>query len=271
MPIEMSSRTITEKIYAELRPSVSELIAQGKQPKLDVVLVGHDSSSLAYIKIKQKRAEEIGIDFSLHRLDENTSEESVLTVIENLNNEETVSGIIIQLPLPEHIDTDKVLKAVALEKDVDGLRPGTNFTPPTVQAIIELLHAYDIKVVDKKIVLVGEGRLVGGPLHRELKGLNLDITICDKSTSDLAACTINADILVSATGNEHLIQPSMVKEGAVIIDVDREVNFEAVYDKVGYITPQKGGVGPLTVAFLLSNVVEAARDQIVNQQSKDAS
>ncbi len=261
MPILMTSHTIIERIYSGLKPRISELAANGQTPTLAVVLVGDDPNSITYVSIKQQRAEELGMEFILHRLDTNTAEERVLSVIDELNRAEHVHGIIVQLPLPAHLDSDKIIARVSQEKDVDGLRNRSPFMPPTVRAIMQLFEAYDIVLKDKKIVVVGQGRLVGGPLTEELRRLHFDVSICDESTSDLGACTLQADILVSATGEHHLIQPSMVKEGSIIIDVDTEVDYELVSERVGYITPQKGGVGPLTVAYLLSNTVEAAESQ----------
>ncbi len=261
MPIIMTSQTIVAKLYELLTEEIASLKADDITPTLAVVLVGEDPNSVTYVNIKGKQASELGIEFSLHKLDATVSQESIIEAIEQLNAEPSVSGIIVQLPLPDQIDTDKVLQAVLKEKDVDGLRTDSDFTPPTVSAITEILHSYDIDLEEKKIVIVGKGRLVGGPLIKRLKERNLDVTVCDESTGDLGACTINADILVSGTGQEHLIQPSMIKDGAVVIDVDKDVLYEQVLEKVGYITPQKGGVGPLTVAFLLSNVVDAAKKQ----------
>lgn len=262
MAIEMTSHTIISKLNEQLRATVNTLHQQGQQPHLAVVLVGHDPQSELYVSsIKKREAEDLGIGFSIHRLDSNASEERIIETIEQLNHEGSVTGIIVQLPLPQDIDTDRVLNSVSLAKDVDGLRTGSRFIPPTVSAILELLSAYDIDLSNKRIVVVGQGRLVGGPLLKELRRYKLDVTVCDESTTDLAACTINADILISATGEHHLIKPSMVKYGAVVIDVDHEVAYDEVIDKVGYITPQRGGVGPLTVTFLLSNVIEAAQLQ----------
>lgn len=259
MPIIMTSQTIVAKLYELLSEEIASLEDANITPTLAVVLVGEDPNSVTYVNIKGKQAGELGIEFSLHRLDDTASQESIIEAIEKLNAEPSVSGIIVQLPLPDQIDTDKVLQTVVKEKDVDGLRPDSDFTPPTVSAITELLQSYDISLEEKTIVVVGKGRLVGGPLIKRFKERNLDVTVCDESTGDLAACTINADILVSGTGEEHLIKPSMIKEGAVVIDVDKDVLYDEVQGKVGYITPQKGGVGPLTVAFLLSNVVDAAK------------
>lgn len=259
MPIEMTSHTIVHKLYDELQTRIDTLKEHGHEPHLAVVLVGHNPKSELYVSsIKQRRAQELGIAFTIHRLAETASEEKIIETIEELNNQESVTGIIVQLPLPESIHVDRVLNSVAAHKDVDGLRKGSDFTPPTVCAILKLLEAYDIILRDKKISIVGKGRLVGAPLYEELRQLKLDVTACDESIEDLTSCTLGADILISATGEPHLIQPSMVKDGAVVIDVDADVQYEAVAEKVAYITPQKGGVGPLTVACLLENVVTAA-------------
>lgn len=263
MPIEMTSHTIVHKLYDQLHRKVEQLVQRGKVPQLAVVLVGHDPKSELYVSsIKQKRAHELGIDFTIHRLDATASEDKVIETIERLNQETAVTGIIVQLPLPQSINVDRVLNSVAPTKDVDGLHKQSRFTPPTVCAILHLLEAYDIELAGKQISIVGKGRLVGGPLLAELKRLKLNVTACDETITDLSTCTLGADILISATGQPHLIQPSLVKSGAVVIDVDCDVNYEAVAEKVRYITPQKGGVGPLTVACLLANIVEATAEQM---------
>lgn len=262
MPIEMTSRTLIERLYHHLQHHVEHLQAHDIKPKLGVVLVGSDPNSLTYVNIKQRQAEKLGIDFSLHRLDESASEATVMSVIEELNKEESVTGVIVQLPLPAHLNTDKILEAVAPEKDVDGLSSKSEFIPPMVLSVHSLLEGYDINVANKKIVIVGKGRLVGGPLLDFFKEDKLDVVACDKSTPDITALTTQADILISGTGVHHLIKADMVKEGAVVIDVDHEVDYEAVSEKVSYITPQTGGVGPLTVAFLLANVIEATDNQM---------
>lgn len=257
-PIVMTSQTIVAQIYVYLRKEIELLEGGGHKPALAVVLVGNDPNSLTYIAVKQKRAAEIGIGFTLHHLNQSASEETIVSIIEQLNSQGEISGIIVQLPLPNHLNAETILGAVDLTKDVDGLRSSSPFMPPTVLAILQLLQSYEIPLTGKKIVVVGKGRLVGAPLTAQLQRLRLDVTTCDEQTGDLAACTIGADILISATGEQHLIQPSMVKEGAVIIDIDEEVVYDQVLERVSYITPQKGGVGPLTVAFLLANVVSAA-------------
>lgn len=269
MPIEMTSHTIIDKLSQALRVRVDQLITHGYRPHLAVVLVGYNPQSELYVSsIKRKQAEDLGIDFTIHRLDESATQKAVCATIDELNRQSAVTGIIVQLPLPSHLDTDGILAAVDRAKDVDGLAPNSPFMPPTVQAIMTLFEAYDIKLKEKRIVLIGLGRLVGAPLMKELKRLRLDVTACDESVTDLASCTLGADILISATGQHHLIQPSMIKEGAVIIDVDKEVDYEAVLSKAGYITPQKGGVGPLTVTYLLKNVVEAAEQGAGYDQDK---
>lgn len=261
-PIEMTSHTIIENINQELKTRIDELQKKDCHPGLAVVLVGHNPKSELYVSaIKQRQAEQLGIDFTIHRLDEGAGEDKIIETIQELNRQPTVSGIIVQLPLPEAIDLDQVLNSVKPEKDVDGLGQNSPFLAPTVGAITRLLEEYDIKVTDQKIVIVGKGRLVGQPLYDELKKLRLDVEVCAQSTENLANLTSKADILISATGQPNLINSSMVKDGAVVIDVDYDVDYELVAPKTSYITPQKGGVGPLTVTYLLTNVVEAAESQ----------
>lgn len=260
--IEMTSHTIIENINQELKARVDELQNKGCRPGLAVVLVGHNPKSELYVSaIKQRQAEELGIDFTIHRLDEEASEDKIIETIQELNRQPAVSGIIVQLPLPEAIDLNNVLNSVKPEKDVDGLGQNSPYLPPTVSAIMRLLEEYDVKVADQHIVIVGKGKLVGQPLYDEMKKLQLNVEVCDQSTENLADLTSKADILISATGQPNLINSSMVKQGAVVIDVDYDVNYELVAPKTSYITPQKGGVGPLTVTYLLSNVVDAAESQ----------
>lgn len=260
--IQMTSHTIVEKIYLELKNRVKELSDRGIVPALAVILVGHDPQSELYVaSIKQRRASELGIDFKIHRLDENVDQESLTKAITDLNNQSEVNGIIVQLPLPSNLNTDAILNSIDPGKDVDGLHQDSPYLSPTVSAILELIEGYDLTLADKKIVIVGKGRLVGAPLLKELQKLKLQVEAVDDQVEDLAKITVQADILVSATGKPNLIQPQMVKEGAVVIDVDQDVNYEAVGPKTAYITPQRGGVGPLTVAFLLQNVIEATLAQ----------
>ncbi len=261
MSIEMSSRTLNERLLLSLKLKAELIDTQlHLRPHLAVVLVGDNPSSLNYIKIKQQRAEEIGIDFTLHRLEASTSEDQVLAVIEELNGEERVNGIIVQLPLPESLNTDKILEAVAVEKDVDGLHPRSQFVSPVVNAISKLMTGYDLKSEDKKIVIVGLGRLVGKPLFEQMKKLHLAVNGIDNSVTNIAEYTREADILISATGQPNLIQPDMVKDGVIVIDADKDVSPE-VAAKASYITPQVGGIGPLTVSCLLDNVIEATGRQ----------
>lgn len=255
----MTSHTIVANLTDGMKSQIARLTEAGFRPGLAVILIGHDPKSERYVSsIKQKQAENLGINFTIHRFDKNVSQERLLSAIDRLNKEPSVSGIIIQLPLPDHLEADKLLNAIVMEKDVDGLRIGSPFMPPTVEAILKLLEAYDIQLTDKKIVIVGKGRLVGGPLVAELKSLKLDVTACDQTIDDLTACTLGADILISATGVPNLLKPSMIQDGAVVIDADTDVVYDKILGKASYITPQKGGVGPLTVTYLLAHVVEAA-------------
>jgi methylenetetrahydrofolate dehydrogenase (NADP+)/methenyltetrahydrofolate cyclohydrolase len=256
---EMTSKTIVAKMQQELRERIAEL---KEQPSLAVVLVGNDRNSLLYVtSIKKRHAEDLSILYRIEHMPEESTTEEVLEILEFLNNDPTVTGIIVQLPLPKHIDTDTVLDAVAAQKDVDGLRNGSEFTAPIVDAIMMLLHEYAIALSGQQIVVVGNGKLVGAPLSTYLRNEGYAVNTCDNDTKDLKSCTLEADILISATGKRHLITPEMVKEGAVVIDVDCDVEYDAVKEKASYITPQRGAVGPLTVLFLLNNVVLAAEQR----------
>lgn len=252
-------KPVAEKIYEDVRNS----IAKNKlKPMLAVILVGENPSSLAYVKLKEKRAKELGIGFELYHFPEIVTQEVVEKLIDDLNCNKYVTGILVQLPLSEKIDEKKILGKIAPEKDVDGLT-GEKETV-TALAILEILKFYKIDLEDKNIVIVGHGKLVGAPLEKLLKEKKYDITVCDKSTPDIKDKLQNADIIVTATGVPGLIKADMVKKEAVIIDagtteVDGKLQGDvepAVYNIVSAYTPSPGGVGPVTVACLMKNLVE---------------
>lgn len=249
-------KPVAEKIYQSLGVK--------NHPTMAVVLVCEDPASIAYVHAKEKQAEKLGIDFKLFHLPGIASEKKILEIIEDLNKNKYVNGIIVQLPLPEGIDTDKILAAVTPEKDIDGF--SGKFPPPTAQAILEILKFYEIDLKNKKIVIVGYGRLVGKPLAEMFKKKDIQPIICT-SNSDIASETIDADIIVSATGVPGLIKPDMVSKEAVVIDAGTaeskgKINGDVdvgVYEKVSAYTPTPGGVGPVTVACLMRNLIEAAK------------
>jgi len=262
MNMILDGKPVAKKIYQDLEEKLKKF---EKKPLLVVILVGENPASLAYNKIKEKVAERLGIGFKLYHFPAMALSSEVQKLIQDLNQNKNVSGIVVQLPMPEQIETEKILQELAPGKDVDGFLG--RFPAPTAQAILEILKFYQIEIKNKNIVIVGHGRLVGGPLEKILQKQNISVTICDSHTPDLSTKTISADILISATGAPGLITPEMVKPEAIVIDAGTseaggkmvgDVSPE-VYQKVSTYTPNPGGVGPVTVACLMKNVVEAAK------------
>lgn len=267
---------VAEKINQDTAKKVEDLILKGIRVKLAVILVGDNPASELYVKLKKKKAEEIGIKAEIIRLDLNIEEKEVIETIEKLNHDKLTHGIIVQLPLPKKMNTEKVLSVIDPVKDIDGLHPenlgkllldNPYVIPPTAGAILEILKEYDIDITGKHVVMVGYGKLVGKPLAAmiSLSNKNATLTVCNNATEDLGYYTNQADILISATGVGGLITREMVKEGAIVIDAGTskvdgkiigDIEYEDVKKVAGYITPSKGGVGPVTVAKLLQNLVK---------------
>lgn len=227
--------------------------------KLVAILVDGFGSD-TYVRMKAKKAQEVGIQSEIIKLSRDISEEELIKKVEQLNSDEGVTGILVQLPLPKVLNLQKVLNAISPNKDVDGLRDNSPFLPATVKAVLSLLPPLENKIV----VVLGQGKLVGKPLSDELEKKAITVIRCDEHTSDLKSATLQGDVLVVATGVEKLITADMVKLGAVVIDCgapNAEVDFEAVFEVASAITPVPGGVGPLTIVSLLENTLEAATIQ----------
>ena len=268
----IDGKKISDDIYRELE---AEIVPHRGQIGLAVILVGDDPASATYVRNKEKACKRLGINFKLVRLPQSVSKEEVLESISRLNNDDSISGIIVQLPLPSHIDEFEITKSVLPIKDVDGLHPENlgsllkgkpNMVPCTPSGIIELLRREEIDIKGKKVVIVGRSNLVGKPLFHLLLSMDATVTICHSKTKDLKKETSQADILVVAVGVPGLIKKDMVKPGAVVIDVGinkvdnklvGDVDFEGVKEIASYITPVPGGVGPMTVAMLMNNVLKA--------------
>lgn len=265
-------KPVAQAIEQEIKTKIANFRSSQIKPFLAVILVGNDAASQLYTQKKKDKAESLGIGFRLHHFPTEIKEQNVIDLIGCLNQNKNVSGIIIQLPLPESFDTPKILAQIDSKKDVDGLNNG--FAPTTAGAILELLNYYNIGLKNKKIVIVGRGKLVGAPLEKILSEKNFDVTVCDSKTLDLAVQTNQADIIISGVGKPGLITSDMVKSDTVIIDagtaessgstvgdIDTEVyDGVSVYTKVSSYSPVPGGVGPVTVVKLLKNVVEAAEN-----------
>lgn len=279
---------VAADIRAELAEKVRQMKAQGKQtPGLAVVMVGEDPASLSYVRGKDRAAQEVGIYSRPIPLPESTSEEELLKLVGELNSDPQIHGILVQLPLPKHIDENKVLLAIDPKKDVDGFHPVNvgklligepDFMPCTPHGVQELLVRSGNSPEGKHVVVCGRSNIVGKPvaaiLMQKAPGANATVTICHTGTKDMARITQQADILIAAMGRAGAITANMVKEGVVVIDVGvnrvedatkkagyrlvGDVDFEAVKEKASAITPVPGGVGPMTIAMLLTNTVRAA-------------
>lgn len=268
----MDGKGLAERIRAQVAEEVKELGHVG----LTTILVGEDPASDIYIRRKQEAAKEVGIDARDHRLAEDTSEEELLDLIRQLNGDDDVDGILVQLPLPAHIDEQRALDAVEPAKDVDGFHPvnaGRLFlgqgglVAATPTGIMALLEEYEVPLLGARAVVVGRSNIVGKPVALLLLAHHATVTICHSRTTDLAEQTREADVLVVAVGQAGLITPDMVKEGATVVDVGMNRTPDGlrgdvepdVAERAGLITPVPGGVGPMTIASLLRNTVKAAR------------
>ncbi|MBR4721341.1 MAG: bifunctional methylenetetrahydrofolate dehydrogenase/methenyltetrahydrofolate cyclohydrolase FolD [Clostridia bacterium] len=273
----LSGKEVSERIKEELRGDVSELKKQGIFPGLAVIIVGDDPASRVYVNNKKKACEQLGIYSEEYALSGDTKEDELIRLIENLNKDEAISAILVQLPLPKHIDEKRIIEAINPKKDVDAFHPvnvgrimtgGYDFVPCTPAGIMELIKESGISPNGKECVVVGRSNIVGKPMAMLLLHENGTVTICHSRTKNLAEKTKNADILVVAVGKPKFVTADMVKEGAVVIDVginrteDKklvgDVDFEGVKDVASAITPVPGGVGPMTIAMLMKNTVKAA-------------
>lgn len=274
----IDGKAIAKSIREEVRVGVEKLKGKtGIAPKLSVILIGDDPSSQIYVRNKEKAGEEVGIATDTHRIPASIKENQVIDLIRKLNSDKSVHGILVQLPLPENLNAEKIIEEVLPEKDVDGLHPlnlgrllkGENplFIPCTPQGIMELILSTGVEIKGKEAVVVGRSNIVGKPVAILLLQSHATVTICHSRTKDLGEVTRRADILVAAVGSPKIINGNMVKEGALVIDVGvnrvgekliGDVDFEAVKEKAAYITPVPGGVGPMTIAMLLKNTLLAA-------------
>lgn len=283
----IDGKTISEEIKKEIASEVASLIDKGyRAPHMAAILVGHDGASETYVASKDKNCKAVGMTSSLYRYEDNVSEKELLEVINFLNNDDDVDGYIVQLPLPKHIDSDKVMAAVNPDKDIDGFSPSNlgklvmgedTFIPATPCGIMELIRRAGIETAGKNCVVLGRSNIVGTPmallLSRNKPDANATVTLCHSKTQNLAEITRRADILVAAIGKPGFVKADMVKEGAVVIDVGihriadgsqpngfrimGDVDFPEVSKKCSAITPVPGGVGAMTIAALLMNTMKA--------------
>lgn len=283
----IDGKQIALDVRAGVAEKVAALKAKGITPCLAVVLVGENPASVSYVTGKRKALAEAGMADRSEVLPENTTEADLLALIEKLNRDDTVHGILVQLPLPKHINEDKIIMAISPEKDVDGFHPVNvgnlvigkkAFLPCTPHGIIVLLERMEIETSGKHAVVIGRSNIVGKPVSLLLarKETNCTVTICHTGTKNMAEITRQADILIAASGHPHTVTSDMVKDGAVVIDVGvnripdaskksgfrliGDCDFDEIKEKASYITPVPGGVGPMTIAMLMYNTLEAAEN-----------
>lgn len=270
------------QIREELKPRVERLKAEGVQPKLSVVIIGDDPASHTYVRMKAKACRQIGIESETFALPEQTTQHEAEALIARLNADENVHGILVQHPVPKHLDEIRLLSCLLPEKDVDGISPASlgalvagvaQFISCTPLGIVELLDRYGIPIEGQRAVVVGRSIILGKPLALLLLQRHATVTICHTRTRDLPSITRQADILVAACGRAELITGEMIRPGAVVVDAGYnrvegrsgdvgDVHFESAAQVASYITPVPGGVGPMTIAMLLSNTVRAAERRL---------
>lgn len=276
----LDGKALAKTIKAEVKKDVEVLQQNNITPGLAVVLVGADPASAAYVSMKSKACKEAGIYSIAHEMPSSISQENILEIIELMNKNSNIDGILVQLPLPKHIDTTAILEAIDPTKDVDGFHPYNvgrvvagleSFIPATPYGVMKLFEEYKIDLKGKNICVVGASNIVGKPMATLLLNANATVEICHIYTDNLKSHTLNADIICVGVGVVNLITSDMVKDGAIIIDIGvsrlesgklvGDVDFENVKDKCSYITPSPGGVGPMTIAMLLKNTVKSAQNR----------
>lgn len=276
----IKGKALAKKVRENLKTECEELKKQGINPKLAVIMVGDNPASKVYVKNKNKACEEIGIEYEEYLLEETTTQKELNDLIKKLNNTEAVNGILLQSPVPQHLDINQAFKAISYRKDVDGFTPSSvgklvigedTFVSCTPFGVMKMFEEYNIDLTGKDVVIVGRSNIVGKPLAQCCLAKNATVTICHSKTKDLKEHTKRADILIAAIGKAKFVTKDMVKEGAVVIDVGinrtaegklvGDVDFEEVEKLASYITPVPGGVGPMTVAMLMNNVIKAAKEQ----------
>jgi methylenetetrahydrofolate dehydrogenase (NADP+)/methenyltetrahydrofolate cyclohydrolase len=277
----LDGKALSEKIKTDLKLKIDEFKAQTKvTPGLAVILVGDDAASHTYVDMKAKACEKVGVYGITHKMPIDISEQDILATVEMINENPKIHGLLVQLPLPAHIDTIKLLESIDPKKDVDGFHPYNfgrlnqgldTFVPCTPLGVMELLDEYKIYLKGKNCVVVGASNIVGKPMAALLLNAGATVDICHIHTTDLKAHTLIADMIFVGVGKPNLITADMVKDGVVIIDIGiskvdgkivGDVDFKNVSKKATFITPVPGGVGPMTIAMLLSNTLKAAKAQI---------
>ncbi len=275
----IDGKKVSEDLREDLKVQTEKFVEEtGIQPHLVVVIVGNNPASMTYVRNKKRSCEAVGFKSTVIELADTITEADLLAQIDVLNQDDSVHGILVQLPLPKHINEDHIISAIDVKKDVDGFHPYQvgclasgldSLKPCTPAGVIELLKAYDIEIEGRHAVIIGRSHIVGKPLVQLLLEENATVTVCHSRTQNLSMLTQMADILIVAIGRPHFVTADMVKEGAVVVDVGinrletgklvGDVGFDTVEPKASYITPVPGGVGPMTITMLLFNTLKAAK------------
>jgi len=277
----IDGKALSDEIKKELSDEVIKLKSKGITPGLAVVLVGDDPASHTYVKMKESSCEKTGIYSIVHKMPSDISQEKIVETIKMMNENPNIDGILVQLPLPKHIDTDLILQTIDPKKDVDGFHPFNvgklslgldGFVPCTPLGVMKMLKKYEIDPKGLDVCVVGASNIVGKPMHNLLLNEFATVDICHIFTKDLASHTKRADMVIVGVGKPNLITAEMVKDGAIVIDIGinrledgrlvGDVDYENVSQKCSYITPVPGGVGPMTIAMLLSNTVKSAKHRV---------
>lgn len=279
----LDGKYTSSEIVQTLKAEIKEYLQEGKRaPRIDILLVGDDYASQMYVNMKEKKALDLGILVNIHTFDKEISQDQLIKLIKQLNSNSEVDGIMVQLPMPEHINESEVLESILPSKDVDGLtstnlgklfkNDSSAIAPATAKGVIKILEKYNIKIEGKNAVVIGRGDISGLPIAAMLQNRNATVTICHSHTQELKEICMRADILVSSIGRPEYIDEQYVKKGSIVIDVGTnrnsegklvgDVNFNSVKDIAGYITPVPGGVGPMTIACLFDNLIEMYRRNV---------
>ena len=280
MSVLIDGKELAKKIRANLKTECEELNEKGINPKLAVVMVGDDPASKVYVKNKSKACDDVGIKYEEYILDKQVTQKDLIDLIQKLNKDKTINGILLQSPIPSKLDINEAFRTISPEKDVDGFNPVNvgklalnqdTFVSCTPYGIMKMFEEYNIDLCGKNVVILGRSNIVGKPLIHCCLNKNATVTTCHSKTQNIKEIATKADILISAIGKANFVTEDMVKEDAVVIDVGinrldngkitGDVDFEKVKEKASYITPVPGGVGPMTIAMLMNNVIKATKRQ----------
>ena len=280
MAIIIDGKELAKKTRQNLKIECDELKNKGINPKLAVIMVGDNPASKVYVRNKSKACQEVGVEYEEYLLDSNITQKNLIDLIKKLNNDKNINGILLQSPIPKHLDINEAFRTIDYNKDVDGFHPMNvgkltlgqdTFVSCTPYGVMRMFEEYNIDLCGKNVVILGRSNIVGKPLTQCCLNKSATITVCHSKTQNTKKITKEADIVISAIGKAKFITEDMIKEGAIVIDVGinrdengkivGDVDFENVKQKASYITPVPGGVGPMTVAMLINNVIKAAKNQ----------